>query len=423
MFCNYNASYDKTHSAGISEIEKKHNVVYLGYRTTNNSDGPAHYFMSIKDSSLITTNELYKKHPSRSKSSLIELICEARDIKPTKQLTEWVDIKILDKKFPVIFLLAYRFGLRNILKYLKVDYVIKTRRGNTILDSYRGNIEFYNKKLTDISIKFNDAELIFPRYPLLQSLLVSGLDYFDLNPYMIDEFDHKDVYFSLLGHKHNYLKGIDNFFDLFLADPIAFESLKIMGEPTNPRDLLIRATQMLSDSKYHEASSMYNHRLRGYERFPAIAFNEISREFANFRKRKGDAATFSINPNSVLLRIIQDPAMMNVEDINPLHDLKLQAGITYTGIGGRTSESFTINDRRYPKDGIGMLSEGTVDSGNVAISALAPIDPVIDNVYGFKKDKVDHKSLEPTQFLSPVTLIMPGVTQDDQIGVLLSSNR
>lgn len=402
--------YDKK---TVDPLQRKYRGLYIGSRTNNPTNGPADYFIR-KDGVVIITNARYtgKGKVTTTQSSLVELLVNLRDLTVSKQLTEWVDIKILDKKFPVIFLLAYRYGLKAILKYLNVDYVVMQRRTKKILDSSKPERTSYNKQLTDITIRFQDADLIFPRYPLQKSLIIAGLDTYDLSTFSIEEFDQKDVYFTLLGQKYNYLRGIDNFFNLFIDGQI-YEVLKQLHEPTNPRDLLIRATDMLSTSAYKPASSVANHRIRGYERLPSIVYNEISREFANFSRRKGSGASFSINPKAVLLRVIQDQAMMNIEEINPIHDLKLQSGITYTGVGGRTSESFVTNDRKYPKDGVGTISEATVDSGNVAITAMTSMDPVLTNVYGISKPVQDVKELKPTQVLSVNSLVMPGVTQDD----------
>ena len=85
---------------------------------------------------------------------------------------------------------------------------------------------------------------------------------------------------------------------------------------------------------------------------------------------------------------------------------------TYVGQGGRTGESFVVNDRRFPSDGVGVLSEATKDSGNVAIAVQTPMDPIVANLYGFYTYQ-DKKELDPTQILSVSNLTMPCTTQDD----------
>ena len=89
---------------------------------------------------------------------------------------------------------------------------------------------------------------------------------------------------------------------------------------------------------------------------------------------------------------------------------------TYTGVGGRTSESFTTNDRRYPKDGIGTISEATPDSGAVGISATLSMDPVVANVDGFIETPESRGyQYSPTNVLSISNILMPCTTQDDRV--------
>lgn len=322
--------------------------------------------------------------------------------KPSTRLTEWTDIKILDKKFPVGFLLCFQFGLKHMLNYLGVRYKrtgVRSRQG---------------LRASDIVIPFKDETLIIPRYPLRNSLIVTGLTMFNTKKYMFEDFNEKNVYYELLtdkGFKTNYLKGIEDTFKYFV-DHKTKETLIQMGEPTTFKDLLIRATDMLCTPRHLESSAIGNHRLRSYERFNMIVYNEVMREHANFSRRQGAGATFSINPNAVLQRLLQDQAMIGIENINPIQESKINCSFTYTGAGGRTSQAFVTEDRRYPSDGMGVISEATPDSGSVAINAVAPPDPTIANIYGLVDPK-PVKELEPAQILSTPALLLPGVTQDD----------
>lgn len=376
----------------------------------------------------------------------------------TKALTEWVSIKILDKQLPVIFVLAYRYGLRNILDYIGIRYTITARRSRTIVGeggfaSFGGNSDTvigvddeiiqgddwikiagqedfdadqdtdqspisedqkYKPKLNDIAIKFADRILWFNRYPLAHSLLVAGLDYFDLSSYELAEFESKDIYYQLLLDKrfsHNLLKGIDAFYDLFI-DNMTFTTLKMMKEPTNVRDLLIRCAVLLSTLDYRPPSSRQNHRIRGYEQFNAILYNEMARQFATYKSHRGKANVFSINPDAVFLRIIQNASMVPSESANPLQDIKEMSYMTYSGVGGRTSDSFVVNDRKLASDDIGVISEATVDNQKVGINAQLSLDPGIVNTMGvLEPSPLDE--LQPANVLSAHALVFPFSTNDD----------
>lgn len=338
-------------------------------------------------------------------------------------LTEWTTIKVLDKDFPVIFLLAYKFGLRNILDYLKVSYVITERQRKTIIGgndstSTEGTESFGNEKYVakpgDIAIKFADKVLHFNRYPLTKSLIVSGLAYYDLEHYEFAEFESPDIYYQVLMDNKwsiNYLKGIDDLFDLFV-DNMTYNVLRSMHEPTNFKDLLIRATVLLSTCDHRQASSRLNHRIRGYEQFNAILYNEMARQFAVYRNSRSRASSFSINPEAIYLRIIQNQSLLPSEMGNPIQDLKERASMTYAGIGGRTSESFVVEDRKFAKDDIGIISEATVDNGKVGINAQLSFNPAIANIDGVLAPE-DPDDVTPSQALSITTLTFPFATQDD----------
>lgn len=322
---------------------------------------------------------------------------------------EWTELKIQDQNFPIAFILGYRFGITGLLKMLKHPYRFVPQGSRVALG------------VDELTIPFADGNLVISRYPLETSLVLAGLSKYKTREYMFAHFDLPDTYFTLLSENRlstNYLKGINAFFDLFV-DPITRDILIRMGEPTSVRGLLLRATQMLATREAIPASSMANHRIRGYERLPDILFNELSREMHRFNAQTNPKKSFSINPNEVLMSIMKDPTVQPVEELNPIHDIKLKTTVTYAGSGGRTAQSFVINDRKFPEDGTGVLSECTPDSGKVAINAYTSMDPVITNIRGmFDVANVDVNDLEPSNILSATSLLMPGATQDDRYTTL-----
>lgn len=276
----------------------------------------------------------------------------------------------------------------------------------------------YKKKSNDIVIKFADRTLHINRYPLALSLIVAGLTKYDLTPYNLADMEDKDVYFRILvesGDKPNLLKGIDSMFDLFI-DPITYQVLKSMHEPTTFRDLLIRATVLLTTTDHKEPSSAANHRVRGYEQFPAILYNEMARQFAAYQTKKHQKGNvYSINPQAIYLRVIQNESTMPGEAANPLEDIKIASNLTYSGIGGRDGESFVKSDRKLSADDIGIISEATADSGKVGMNAMLSFNPRITNTQGLITPctREDLKDMQPSECLSIHSLIMPFATSDD----------
>jgi hypothetical protein len=272
----------------------------------------------------------------------------------------------------------------------------------------------YVPKPNDIHIKFADRVLHINRYPLAHSLIIAGLEYFDVSRYDMSEFESKDVYYRLLMDKKlsiNYIKGMDSFYDLFI-DSMTYSVLKMMHEPTTVRDLLIRATVLLTTTDHLPASSGYNHRIRGYEQFAGVVYNELSREFAAYQSKRGANNKFSVNPDAVYLRIIQNASMLTAESGSPLEDMTLMCDMTYGGVGGRSADSFVVTDRHYDMSDIGVVSEATVDNQKVAFNSALSYNPNIVNTLGMPAE-IKQEDLKASQVFSPHTLMFPFSTNDD----------
>ena len=344
--------------------------------------------------------------------SITSLLANAAgdDHLPPPISSEWTQLKLLSKSYPLVMVLGYRFGLQNVLKMINLEYT-KIPKGQKVVLS-----------VDDIAVPFADCTLVFNRYPLSRSLIASGLNWANLSKFSLVEMEAKDTYskiFTQKGLSVNYLKGIDNFFEFFV-DPITLEVLQEMHEPTNVKDLLLRASVMLTDYSHMEPSAIRNQRFRGYERFASYFYNEIARELANKRGNITDKKSFSINPQAIFLQIAQDQTVSPVNVMNPIQEVRDRHMFTYTGAQGRTSTSFVNKDRVFAQDALGVISENTPDSGKVGITGYLSIAPRIKNLRGMvtpaEQDKLHE--IRPGNVLGVTGVLMPGVTKDDLYGLM-----
>ena len=361
---------------------------------------PSYVYMKLDGSTVVHTSEGVT---SPEGLSFIDLLCELCAVS-INNLSEWTELKLLSKSIPTIFALCYRYGLSYMLNYTKCKYAIYNKRGK------------YPRHQSDVIIKFQDKVLVIPRAPLCFSLLFAGLNSYDLTHYDLEEMDSKDVYYELLQSKrmsvHN-LKSIDNFFDMFV-DPITRDILFRMGEPTEAKDLLIRATALLTTEDCPPVSVCSNHRFRSYERINTAIYKTLSALYSTFRyKSIGSSSTFSIKDFEIAKMVVSDQLMENIEQINPINDIKYREEYGHGGTGGRQSvDTFMIDDRQWPEDGIGIIGESSVDNGKTGYVGNMSNNPSIDNIRGLTISK-PIKDLEPSEILTCAALFGPGVIQDD----------
>ena len=318
-------------------------------------------------------------------------------------MTEFCELTVLSWKIPVIHALCYKYGLSEMLRYTGVNYEVY------------GASERFEKMPSDIIIKFSDKKLVIHRTPRNLALLFGGLCIYDLSNVAMEDMDEKDVYYDLLTQKRistNLIKGLNALFDLFI-DPITKDVLREMNEPTDLRDLLIRAVTMLTTSEHKEEASASNFRFRGVEQMVGIVYNEMARAFATYKNRgRGATNKFSIKEYQIKQRIAKEQLTENVATINPLHDIKTYSKFSNAGSGGRSADTFMISDRQFTKDQIGVVSEATVDNGKTGFAASLPANPIIVNGRGMAQEK-PIEELAPENILSFTSLLFPFVTNDD----------
>ena len=349
-----------------------------------------------------TIREFFRYHFENSKVEL------------SKIPKEYIEIKLLDKKFPIIFLIAFRLGLTKVLKDLEVEYRTVPVNTRFILAQ------------DEIAIRFRDQQFIFNRYPLRNSLLLAGFEKFKkiLSKIYLEDMDDQNTYFKILDEmsiRKNYLKGINDYFDYFV-DPITKDVLLEMNMPIDFYGLLIKATEMLTDTKHKPPASIENFRIRSYELIPAIIYNKLAREFSiQDANRYLEKRKFSIPPDAILYTILQDPTCNVFEDINPFHDLKMENSVTNSGFGGRDAQAMVARDRVYADDAIGVISESTPDSGKVGVSYVLSTNPNIKNSRGMFETQNTKK--DAINMFSPGAVLTPAAHQDDSKRIGYISNQ
>jgi hypothetical protein len=322
-----------------------------------------------------------------------------------KAPVDFAQVKILGRDIPLGIVLGYELGLTRLMRLLKVEPRIVPAGTRVGL----GPDEY--------AIVFADETFVFKKDNAFASMVLAGFNEYhrQLRSYPAHEFDKRGVYLNVLeggGASQRYLREIDLQYQLFI-DPITRELLEDMGEPLDYQGLLMKACQLLLNDYHPDELDSRWMRIKGYERMAGAVYSEIVRSIRVHNGRIGKSRTpIDLNPFQVWKNITQDPAKIQVSEINPIQNLKEIEAVTYSGVGGRGGRSMTKATRVYHKNDMGTISESTVDSSDVAINTYTSADPQFSSLRGLSKD-YDPKVQGVTALLSTSSLLGAGQDRDD----------
>lgn len=375
----------------ILETYEKDGALLFGFNTNNE------YLVIDKNNTIYTVTGSVM-HPRGNIETIL-------GINQSNAPTDYAQIKIYGKNIPVGVILGYQYGLEKLMELLKVS----PRRVNS---GQRQNLLDH-----EYAISFSDETLIFSKDDRLATLILAGFAEFTKSTknYSVYTFDKPGVYFNILdasGIGVRYLREIDLMDSLFV-DPITEDLLKEMNEPTTFKGLMVRASEMLMVDTHAHPLNMEEMRIKGYERMSTAVYTELINSIREHKGRSGrQHQPIEMHPFAVWKRIDLDPSKQTVSEINPIQDLKEMEAVTYSGTGGRMSRSMTKKSREYHPNDMGVISEATTDSSDVAINTFLSADPQFKSLRGTAKPYVIGKT-GATALLSTSALISPSSDKDD----------
>lgn len=344
-------------------------------------------------------------HSLKPTSSIEELL----ELNAIKAPVEFAELKIFGKHVPVGVVLGYLLGFEATLALIKPESMRTVPTGKRI-----------NLVDDEWAISFDDKSYVFSRRDRLATMVFGGWRDFNgtTTRFPADEFNKKDVYFNLFEEKKlgvRYLRELDLLEQMFV-DQITKKLLEQMHEPTVFTKLMVRGCELLCSDEHPNSQDTRFMRIRSYERFAGAVYTELVRSIRVHNSRPGKHNHgIELNPYAVWIGIQQDPAKDQVSEINPIQQLKENEAVTYSGTGGRGSRSMVKGTRIFHKNDMGVISESTVDSSDVAINMFMSANPQFDSLRGTTKD-FNYEEHGATSLLSTTALVSPGSVKDDQIG-------
>lgn len=319
--------------------------------------------------------------------------------------TDIAEFNMFTKNVPVGMILGHRFGLSKLMSILKV-----TPRRVSVGSSV-------NMLPSEYGIRFKDETLIFSRTDKQAQLILAGLNRYhrDLRRYNVDDFDNPDYFsnvFEANGIRVGFMRELELVFDMFV-DPITLGILQSRSEPETLDGLLLMACELLLTDHHKEETDMTEMRIRGYERMSSIVYNEVVRSVRRYRSRGvGGATKIEMNPEAVWQAINKDTSVSLVEELNPIENIRESELMTYMGTGGRSAQSMVKRTRQFTDGDVGVVSEGTIDSGMVGINAYLTPNATFNNMRGTAEFNPDG-DVDNTALLSTVAMLSPALDHDD----------
>lgn len=330
----------------------------------------------------------------------------------SKAPVDVAEIKLFGKALPLGVALGYLMGFKKLYRSLKVTPRIVASG------------EQMNLQPHEYVIRFSNESFIFSRENPEAALLLNGYNQYKriLQRYSSREFDKKDVYKNILeaiGMGVRYARELE-LMDKMFVDPITLGILQERNEPETFRGLLYRANELLL-TEWHPAENDLNYqRIRGYERMTGAVYQELVRAARGYVLNPNTKkAKFEMNPEAVWFGILSDPSVNQSKGNNPIHQLRETEDVTFTGVGGRTTRSMVEKTRHYHHSDLGVISEGTVDSGKVGATIYLSADPNFTSVRGIARPRTDKDG--PTKHFSTTMLLTASSDRDDFKRTVFSS--
>ena len=354
-----------------------------------------------QDKSLLVMDQNDFIYTFKGDSSLLGKLPNLIGMDATKIPIAFATIKILGDDMALGPVLAYYMGFKGLLEATQTKFTIVGPRQQS------------NASKGQVVIRLQDCKVVVDTDTPTKQLLFGGFAFYKDNLKQVDlaSLENQSFYLGLFeqrDHTLMHLKELDLLQSLFL-DPISVDVLRTMKEPDEYLPLLLRACELLSDFKHPDINDPRYSRIRGYDRVPGLMYRTLTKSVrsAKFGMTKGK---IELDPYGVWNAITQDTTVKIVEDSNPVVDVKEAESVTFSGADGLNKSSTPEKLRRYhPKD-IGLVSESTVDSSDVALNFFLTPYPKLENLRGIVGERKNNR--QDTVFSTSV-LLAPMAEMDD----------
>ena len=372
-------------SSEYSRIENKNIVLFLDYKDRDTVEkfikgkvddkvGLLVGFVKKDKSPIYVTNDgFFNKSRQNPMGDIFTLL--GLEVKNKKR--DLVSMRVMGIRIPVGIILSYYLTLAGLLNRLKVEYTLSSKR-----------LKIDNL----LTLPLDDGTLYITKATYTDMLLLNGLFKYKkfIKMYTMDDMNDTDTYLPIMDSKGatlSHFKELDHIRNFFI-DPMTGDLLKEMGEPDKIIPLMFRAVELLGDHSYEGPTELSAMAIHGHQRVVGTAYRSIVANIRTYRRNSGiGGKRINMSPYEISTAVHGDPTMEVLQSTNPLQLLKQQEAVTYLGSGGRTKETLTTPTRVFSKTDLGVISEGTPDSGDVGVTMYLSTSPDLTDSNGRRNGK------------------------------------
>ena len=315
--------------------------------------------------------------------------------------------KVLGKPIALGIMFGYWIGLSSLFRKFKVKVVTMKPRQRPDAD------------LVDpMVLVFKDVKVVVTEAPAAARMLIQG---FIKEAKVIKDLSYREMdipgtyghIFKENGFHIRFLKEVDMIEDLFV-DPMTKRRLSRMKEPTEMKSLCIRAVEMLETTKSPRPYDGKLMAIKGYERVAGALYASLVQSTRGYKNQyNSKRKALEMSPYAVWQGVTQDPSVRPIEDTNPVQYLKEIDGFTLGGTGGLSARTLTIEARRFDPNSLGIVSEASLDNGDVGGSGYLSVNPQMNDIMGMNDSKVEMRDSDPTASFSTSYLLNAFSDSDD----------
>lgn len=332
--------------------------------------------------------------------SISDIVGIERDRVPTP----FAMIKVLGDNVPLGVVLSYYIGLNNLIALTGSTF--------SVIESSKR----YAPGRDEIVIKFADYKLII-KVTEQTRLLFAGFLYFKdfTKNYNLSYFSDKNIYLNMLETKNItiiHLKEMNVLKDLFV-DPITAQILSDMGIANDFVGLLLKANSMLSDYAHPDVNDPNYSRIKGYERIAGFVYKALSESLREYSFKRSSKSKVELDPYKVWNYISDGGTVKMSEETNPITNTKESEAVTLTSLEGLSKDAVPTVLRKYHRNDMGLVSEATVDSKDVAINYYLSPYAKLKDIRGLTSTEDKDFQANKDKLLSTSALLTPFSEQDD----------